>query len=375
MYIRLLSRFCWLFVGIVFILSGLIKLNDPVGTAIKLEEYFEVFAIDFGSFFLMFKGITRTLSILLSSTEVILGVALLLRYQLKWVLRLLLALCIFFGFLTFYSAFFNKVTDCGCFGDFIKLTPWTSFTKDMVLLAAIAVMLRTHERWLKPFSRRPLIGTVLVTTAAGIAVGIGVWALGHLPIFDPLPYKKGNDIGLLMKPQEPARYQYTFIRLQPDSAEVQSDKYLMDPKLKFKAMDILNPETSKPKITDFRVWNDAGDYTAQMLTGTKLILVIQGFDKLDRDRMPQIAELMQQAAASNKRIEPVILTAAPQQEFDLFRKEKHLTAPYYFADATVLKMMIRSNPGLLLWKDGRVIDKWHYHDLPSLRGIEKELDQ
>lgn len=373
MYIRLLSRFCWLFVGVVFIFSGLIKLNDPVGTAIKLEEYFEVFATDFGSFFLIFKDISRTLSIILSSAEVILGVALLLRYQLRWTLRLLLALCIFFAFLTFYSAFFNKVTDCGCFGDFIKLKPWTSFIKDIVLLVAIVVMLRTHERWLKPFSRRPLIGTVLVTTAAGIAVGIGVWALGHLPIFDPLPYKKGNDIGLLMKPQEPARYQYTFTKA--DGTEVQSETWLSDAAYKYKAMEVLNPEKSQPKITDFRVWNDVGDYTSQMLTGTKLILVIQSLDKLDRDRMPQIAELMQQAAASSKRIEPVILTAAPQREFELFRKEKSLTAPYYFADATVLKMMIRSNPGLLLWKDGRVVDKWHYHDLPSLRGVEKELEQ
>ncbi len=373
MYVRLLSRFCWILVGSVFIFSGLIKLNDPVGTAIKLEEYFEVFAHDFGSFFLVFGGLSRTLSITLSAAEVTLGAALLLRYQLKWTLRLLLGLTIFFGFLTFYSAFFNKVTDCGCFGDAIKLAPWTSFWKDMVLLAGVIVLLRTHDRWLKGYNRRPLIGTVLVTTAAGIAVGIGVWALGHLPIFDLLPYAPGKDIGQQMKPAEAARYRYTFTK--PDGSDVQSEKYLMDSTFKYKAMEVLNPVESKAKITDLRVWNDAGDYTAELLKGNKLVLIIQGFDKLDRDRMPSIAELLRQAAASSRHIQPVILTAAPQAEFDIFRHEKGLTAPYYFADATVLKTMIRSNPGLLLLRDGVVLAKWHYHDLPSLRGVEKKLEK
>ena len=373
MYVRLLSRFCWILVGSVFIFSGLIKLNDPVGTAIKLEEYFEVFAHDFGSFFLGFRGSSRTLSIMLSAAEVTLGAALLLRYQVKWTLRMLLGLTIFFGFLTFYSAAFDKVTDCGCFGDAIKLSPWTSFVKDMILLAGVILLLRTHERWLKPYNRRPLIGTVLVTTAAGVAVGLGVWSLGHLPIFDLLPYAPGKDIGQQMKPAEAARYRYTFTK--PDGSEVKSEQYLMDSTMKYKAMEVLNPAESKAAITDLRVWNDAGDYTPELLKGNKLVLIIQGFDKLDRDRMPSIAELMRQAATSSRHIEPVILTAASQADFDIFRKEKSLTSPFYFADATVLKTMIRSNPGLMLLQNGRVLDKWHYHDLPSLRGVEKALEK
>ena len=373
MYLRLLSRFCWILVGTVFIFSGLIKLNDPVGTAIKLEEYFEVFAHDFGSFFLWFQGLSRFLSITLSAAEVTLGAALLLRYQLKLTLLLLLALTIFFGFLTFYSAFFNKVTDCGCFGDAIKLAPWTSFWKDMVLMGAIIILLRTHERWLKGYTRRPLIGTVLVTSAAGIAVGIGVWALGHLPIIDLLPYAPGKDLAAQMKPAAPARYRYTFTK--PDGSEVQSEQYLMDSTFKYKAMEVLNPDESKPKITDLRLWNDDGDYTQEFLKGNKLVLVIQGFEKLDRDRMPNIAELLRQAAASARRIQPIIVTAAPQEEFATFQKEKNLVVPVYYADATVLKTMIRSNPGLLLLRDGVVVDKWHYHDLPSLRGVEKELER
>ncbi len=374
MYLRLLSRFFWILVGSVFIFSGLIKLNDPVGTAIKLEEYFEVFAHDFGSFFLWFHGFSRFLSITLSAAEVTLGVALLLRYQLRITLWVLLGLTVFFGFLTFYSAAFNKVTDCGCFGDAIKLAPWTSFWKDMVLLGGIVVLLRTHERWLKSYNRRPLIGTVLVTTAAGIAVGIGVWALGHLPIFDLLPYAPGNNLGQLMQPAEPARYRYTFTK--PDGSEVQSEQYLLDSTFKYKAMQVLNPVESKPKITDLRLWNDGVDnYEKDLIKGNKLVLVIQGFERLDRDRMPTIAELLRQAPKSSRRIEPVILTAISKADFEAFQQEKGLNAPYYFADATVLKTMIRSNPGILLLRDGVVVGKWHYHDLPSLRGLEKKLER
>ncbi len=374
MYLRLLSRFFWILVGSVFIFSGLIKLNDPVGTAIKLEEYFEVFAHDFGSFFLAFRGSSRFLSIFLSAAEVTLGAALLLRYQLRITLWLLLGLTVFFGLLTFYSAAFNKVTDCGCFGEAIKLAPWTSFWKDMVLLGGVIFLLRTHERWLKPYNRRPLIGTVLVTSAAGVAVGIGVWALGHLPIVDLLPYAPGKNIAQQMKPGEAPRYRYTFTKA--DGSTVESEKYLMDSTLKYKAMEVLNPAESKPKITDLRLWNDnTENYEQELVKGNKLVLIIQGFEKLDRDRMPSIAELMRQAAGSSHHIQPLILTAAPKADFEIFLKEKKLTSPYYFADATVLKTMIRSNPGIMLLQNGRVVDKWHYHDLPSLRGVEKGLEK
>ncbi len=139
--LKVISRICWLFVGLLFIFSGLIKINDPVGTAIKLEEYFEVFSSDFSSIFHVFIPYALYLSIFLSALEIILGVALLLRWKLKQILISLLVIIVFFTFLTFYSAYFNKVTDCGCFGDAIKLTPWESFTKDIVLLVMIVILL------------------------------------------------------------------------------------------------------------------------------------------------------------------------------------------------------------------------------------------
>lgn len=113
------------FVGFLFIISGLIKLNDPLGFSFKLDEYFSpaVFNLEFLS------AISLQLALFVVILEVLLGVALLLGIWRRLVVFNLLGLITFFTFLTFYSAFYNKVTDCGCFGDAIKLTPWESFTK------------------------------------------------------------------------------------------------------------------------------------------------------------------------------------------------------------------------------------------------------
>ena len=365
--LRTLTRAAWFLLGALFIFSGLVKLNDPVGTALKLEEYFEVFAVDFGSFFLYFKGISRTLSIVLSSLEVILGVALLLRWHLRVVLGVLLGLLVFFAFLTFYSAAFNKVTDCGCFGDFIKLTPWTSFAKDLFLLVLWAIVF-SNQRFLRHAYVQGTPGVMTMTFASAIAIGIGVRALGHLPYFDFLPYKVGNDIGRLMKPRAPLRYKY----IMEKNGQTQDFTAYPDSTWKFKSMVVLNPEDG-PKITDFRVWNDEGDYTPELLRGNKLVLVVQNTDKTDRDRYDQINKLFADAKESRRTITPLIVTSSSPEEFDVFRHNANFAVPFYFADATVLKSMIRSNPGFVLLKDGVVRAKYHYHDIPSIGKVEETL--
>ena len=138
---KTLERVLSIFVGVLFIFSGLIKANDPVGMAIKLKEYFHVFSDDFGSFFEVFIPIALPLAVIICTLEVLLGVALLLAYRKKETVKALLAMVVFFSFLTFYSAYFDKVTDCGCFGDAIPLTPWQSFFKDMILMVCILFLL------------------------------------------------------------------------------------------------------------------------------------------------------------------------------------------------------------------------------------------
>ena len=128
--------FARIIVGLLFIISGLIKLNDPVGFSFKLKDYFapEVLNLEFLVPFALL------IAIILVIFEVLLGVALLLGHFKKWTLWALLLMIVFFTFLTFYSAYFNKVTDCGCFGDALPLTPWESFSKDIVLLFLVLIL-------------------------------------------------------------------------------------------------------------------------------------------------------------------------------------------------------------------------------------------
>src|ERR1700712_607987 len=130
-------------VGLLFIFSGLVKINDPLGFSYKLEEYFEVFHITFLS------GFALSASIILCALEIILGFALLIGVRAVSVAWGLLLLIIFFAFLTFYSAYFEVVQTCGCFGDAIPLTPWQSFSKDVVLLLLIIVIF-VNRRNIKP---------------------------------------------------------------------------------------------------------------------------------------------------------------------------------------------------------------------------------
>ncbi|WP_231590748.1 BT_3928 family protein [Hymenobacter terrenus] len=371
--LRTVTRVSWFLLGALFIFSGLVKLNDPVGTAYKLEEYFEVFAESvpgLAGFFLWFKNGSRFLSILLSSLEVILGVALLLRWYLRIILWALLGLLVFFAFLTFYSAAFNKVTDCGCFGDFIKLTPWTSFTKDLFLLLLWAIVF-FNQRFLRHSFVQGTPGVMVMTFASAIAIGIGVRALGHLPYFDFLPYKVGNDINKLMKPSEAARYHYTMTR---NGETKEFEEYPTDTTWKYQAMTPLNPETSRPVITDFTVSDAEGnDYTPELLKGNKLVLIVQNTNKADRDRFQTINQLLEAATKSRRNVSVLTITSTSAAKFDSFRHDVNLAGPYYFADATVLKSMIRSNPGLMVLTNGVIKAKYHYHDIPQLFEVEKLL--
>ena len=162
---RKLVWICRILVGLLFIFSGLIKINDPLGFSYKLEEYFDVFHISFlGSFAL-------SIAIILCSLEIILGFALLIGVRARSVAWGLLLLIIFFAFLTFYSAYFKVVQTCGCFGDAIPLTPWQSFSKDLVLLLLITIIFINRKMINPLFSQKT--GDNLLMASVVIAVGMG----------------------------------------------------------------------------------------------------------------------------------------------------------------------------------------------------------
>ncbi|SFC53283.1 hypothetical protein SAMN05421780_106159 [Flexibacter flexilis DSM 6793] len=382
---------CQYFVGILFIFSGLIKLNDPVGTAIKLEEYFDVFAEDhtlglsvMSGLWHFFASYALTLSVLVCVLEVVLGIALLALYKPKATVWSLFGLIAFFSFLTFYSAFFNKVTDCGCFGDAIKLTPWGSFTKDIVLLVLILVLLWGKEHLQASWSEKIAMSITVAGTAAAFFVSI--WAIRHLPFIDFRPYKVGANIpeSMTLPPGvEGDKYEYVFKLKNSKSGEEKemSDKLYTDSGIwkdtTWKYVDRVEKLVkagAKPKITDYSVWNDEGDFTKQTFEGNKFCIIITNVAKTNPSVYPQINALVKQLeSVSSVKIEPIVLTASDHATFEAFRHEVQLAVPYYYADGKVLKTIMRSDPGFWLLQNGVVKGKWHYNDVPTAEKVAEAL--
>lgn len=178
-------------VGILFIFSGLIKANDPLGLSYKMQEYFDVLGLSF------FSDFTLYFSIGMNVLEIVTGIALLIKYPYKKTLWILLILIVFFTFLTGYALFSGKIKTCGCFGDCIPLTPKTSFIKDIVLFISIVILLFNHKKVKSKL--KPWLGIFILTVASfGVVYG-QYYVQNHLPIVDCLPYKVGNDINEKMK--------------------------------------------------------------------------------------------------------------------------------------------------------------------------------
>lgn len=352
-------------VGGLFIFSGLIKVNDPVGTAIKLEEYFDVFAYDIAPFFAWFIPAALFLSVFLSVLEIVLGVALIVGYQMKATAWSLLAMIIFFTFLTFYSAYYNKVTDCGCFGDAIKLTPWESFTKDIILLFLIGLIFINKDRYRSIFSK--WFQQLKVIGATVFFVIFAIYTIRHLPLIDFRAYAVGNHLPSLMNPSAPLRYEYT---VEKDGEQLVFDTYPTGDEYTFISMDLVNPE-DEPKITDLSVWTDEDDFTDEMMIGNKLLIVIYNVEKASIANINEIKRLSENLPSA---IEPWILTSSGYSIFEPFRHEYQLSVPFYYADATVLKTMVRSNPGIILIADGTVKGKWHHNDVPDLEELIEALN-
>jgi uncharacterized membrane protein YphA (DoxX/SURF4 family) len=359
---KLIDQFSRFFVGGLFIFSGLIKLNDPIGTQIKMEEYFEVFADDFGSFFHHFIPWALEIGMVMIVLEVALGVAILLFWRMKWAGWTLLLLMTFFTFLTFYSAYFNKVTDCGCFGDAIKLTPWESFTKDIVLMVFVA-----HLFWYK-HTYNPVLherkGDAVIIAIAVLSLYLGIHAVNHLPFIDFRAYKVGNHIPTQMKPTESPIIQYVF---KKDGKEITSEKYLTDTTYQYVSSKVLNEDRIKPKITDYSVSSaDGEDKMQYTFEGNRLLIVIFNADKASTKNVDAIRNLLK---GLDGKVDCFILTASSEETINKFRHENQLPVPFYYADATVLKTIIRSNPGIALWKNGIVLGNWHHNDTPTAEEV------
>ncbi|MFA6261230.1 MAG: BT_3928 family protein [Bacteroidia bacterium] len=368
---KVLTQLSRILVGTLFILSGFIKANDTIGFSYKLVEYFEIFHWD------LFVPYAELLSIVICIFEIMVGVALLLGAYSKWNAWLLLLMILFFTWLTGYSALTGKVTDCGCFGDAVKLAPFESFLKDLVLLVFILIIF-IGQKHIKPLFNLTIQGIALfigliVTTA------FTVYTYMFLPRIDFLPYKIGNDISSLMQIPEGAprdSVQMVFIyekggqqvEFTMEQIDDIDDSYtFVDRK------DKLIRKGYTPPIHDFKLYDAAGtEYTDTLLAdqGFKLILVQKSIAESRRIEK-SIAELAAQWQAAGNSF--WALTASPADQVEPYRHEHQLAFPYYTMDGTPLKSMVRSNPGLMLMRGNVVVQKWGAYNFPTFETVKKYM--
>jgi uncharacterized membrane protein YphA (DoxX/SURF4 family) len=417
-------------VGSLFIISGLIKANDTLGFSYKLQEYFakDVLNLEF------FIPYALPIAALVCIVEIVLGFATLLGGKMKLTAWSLLLMIVFFTFLTFYSAYFNKVTSCGCFGDALKLTPWTSFYKDLVLLVFILVIFIRREkiglntlaedRVILPISvvlialasvlvfkwNFPWIFTVVVLAIAMLiktlmkSSNASQWAMAgwvtlatsffcyytyaHLPIRDFRPYAVGKNIIEGMKTAEELNltppqyaYNYTLKNSRTGEEKVMSSNEYMDTKIwqdtTWQITETSDPfqvkEGYEPPIHDFAPVDENGeDRTLSVLDNPDYYFFVVAYNITKSAGEPQkrITALYNDATADGKKVHG--LTSSTREEVQQFKFEHQSPVEYLTNDEITLKTMVRSNPGIMLLKKGTVIAMWHYNDLPSYSEIKSK---
>ena len=361
---KYLVAFSRIFVGILFIISGLIKLNDPVGFSFKLEEYFSIGVLNLP----FFEPYALAISIFVVIVEVLLGIFLLIGLKPKFTVWSLLAMIVFFTFLTFYSAYFNKVTDCGCFGDAIKLTPWESFTKDVILLALILVLV-----WGLSYIK-PLFSLKVNWAIAGLSV-LGcilfcIQVLHHLPSVDFRPYKIGANIeeGMSIPPDAPKPIQEFAWKFKVNGQE---QVYVTNGGYPDVEGEFIGVETTvvqegyEPPIHDFTIEQEGQDFSASLLQEPKLVMVI-AYDLAKSELEAFKAVKTATDTALSKGYKVIGMSASGVGESAAVLQEYQLNFEFYFTDMTTLKTIVRSNPAILVLERGTILQKKHYNDFDEL---------
>ncbi|HJN64106.1 MAG TPA: DoxX family protein [Flavobacteriales bacterium] len=361
----IISRFL---VGVLFIISGLIKANDTIGFSYKLAEYFEVFGMEWLSAFALLIAVS------ICVFEILLGTMLLIGSRIKFVSWSLLLMIVFFTFLTFFSAYFNKVTDCGCFGDALKLTPWQSFTKDMVLLFFILLLFKSQNKIQSLFTKKAENKINLLTLLLSCYF---VWhTYSHLPAKDFRPYAIGENIpeGMLI-PKDAKQDIIEDIWYYEINGETQQFTTEQEP-WKIEGAKYVDRKTKliekgyEPPIHDFSISKDEVDITDSILSAKKAYLVIAyNIKKTNVEASKKLTDLY--LACEKKGITFVALSASSDELIDVFRHENNIMFPYNFTDETTLKTIVRSNPGLVKIEEGTIRGKWHFNDFPSIEKLTK----
>jgi uncharacterized membrane protein YphA (DoxX/SURF4 family) len=359
-------------IGVLFIFSGLLKANDPMGLVYKMDEFFEVWNMNFMTHY------TLTFSVIMITFEVLCGVAVLIGYSFRIFATLLLLLNLFFTFLTGYAFFSGKVKECGCFGACIKISNSATFYKDIVLLVLSFILFVYRGRISGLFSKY-VNTSIIILTVVSVAV-LQWWVLEHLPFAgdrlpfkDCLPYKAGNNILEKMQPgpdYKPAVITSVFIyEKNGQKKEFTMENYpWQDSTWKFvdRKDKVISEAIGEPELHDFILTDtDGNDQTQNVLKakGYAFFWFVREFDKARMDNIGKLKNLIAKANALH--IPFYALCSADKESSRAFLQKWNLNVPLFTLDFTASKTALRSNPGLMLLNDGTVMNKWSYRDYPA----------
>ncbi|MFD1163473.1 BT_3928 family protein [Hwangdonia seohaensis] len=367
---KILVALSRIFVGVLFIISGLIKLNDPLGFSYKLEEYFSADVLNMEFLIPYALGI----SVIVVVFEVVLGVFLLIGYKPKFTVRSLLAMIVFFTFLTFYSAYFDKVKDCGCFGDALKLTPWESFTKDLILLFFILILFFGLKHIKPIFSKLPT--TILALLSFIFSLWFGYHVLMHLPTIDFRAYKIGNNIAEGMRipddaPKAIQEFTWTF-NVNGEETEIVTDGSYPTVDGEYVGVETkVIREGYQPPILDFSIETDDEDLTEHFLSQENLIVIVSySLEKMEREGALKLKATTDEAVRKGYKV--IGITASGNDAKQRINEAYNLDFEWYLCDEKALKTVVRSNPGILELDAGTVKQKLHWNDIDDLELPEVE---
>lgn len=358
--------------GALYVFAGFVKLVDPVGAQIKLKDYFEAFGLDF------LVPIAMLVGVLAALLEFFLGWALILNLFKKISVSVVFGLSAFFTVLTLFLALNNPVSDCGCFGDALKLTNWETFYKNVVLMAFVTFIFVNRNAYNRFHSlKKQWYYSVLVVI---LGAAIAHMSYYHLPLIDFRPFAVGNHIPTLM--QVPAgapadEYKTVFYYSKNNETKQFSEENYpwQDSTWTFVEMTSeLIKKGYEPPIHDFVIDElGRGNITNELLNnkGEEYLLVASKLEEIknkDYDRIFRVAEWLDR----HDRVLTVI-TASSDDALKKFQNKMGIPMVLAKADETMLKTIIRSKPGLVVLKDGVIIEKYAIRDFPQEQELKNPL--
>ena len=340
-----------IFVGLLFIFSGLIKANDPHGLSYKMQEFFEVWGFDF------LNPLSLFLSLGMNVLEVFAGIAIIVNWQTKKITWLLFILILFFTYLTGYALFSGKIKTCGCFGDCLPLTPAMSFTKDIVLGVLIIILLATNAGK----ANKAIFGKIVLYTVTLGTAAFQWYALTYLPVVDCLPYKKGNDIVEQMKVPAGAVPDSTSIEFiyTKNGKEVRFDQANFPSNFDStyvyvdrKDIVVKKGNGLVAKIVDFNLQSLEGtDTTADIFTNQKPYVLVFAKEMKGAEGWKNSFETIYKKLQAQN-IEVILVTPEAERAASLFGNINIL-----ISDATVIKTAARVTPTYFLMNGSRIQEK------------------